>query len=159
MAESLVEVRIFGLVPSPSGGVGVFIGNEEKTFCIHVDHGVGTAIALLLRGERTERPLTHQLISMVFQAFEITVDRIVINDLRNDTYFARITLRADNEIHQKITEIDARPSDCLAIALELKKKIHVSPKVWNQVADISDQFEQMKDKFEQEMKDEEEDDD
>lgn len=122
----------------PAGsGMAVFLGNEQKTFSLHVDQGVGLAIAVLLKGEKRERPLTHDLISLIFLAFAIKVERIVINDLRNDTYFARITLRAENEIHKKITEIDARPSDCIAIALETGKPIFVAQNVWDQVTDIS----------------------
>ncbi|MEM9399564.1 MAG: bifunctional nuclease family protein [Verrucomicrobiota bacterium] len=148
MADQLIPVRIVGLMPAEAG-VAVFIGNDSKTFSIHVDNGVGTSIALLLRGDKRERPLTHDLISLIFQAFSINVERIVINDLRNDTYYARITLRADNEIHHKMTEIDARPSDCLAIALETKKPIFVSPKVWDQVTDISSLLEKMKENLEE----------
>lgn len=117
--------------------MAVFLGNEQKTFSLHVDQGVGLAIAILLKGEKRERPLTHDLISLIFLAFGIKVERIVINDLRNDTYFARITLRAENELHKKITEIDARPSDCIAIALETGKPILVAQQVWDVVTDIS----------------------
>jgi uncharacterized protein len=147
MAEALVEVKIMGLVPS-SSGIAVFLGNEEKVFSIHVDGGVGTNIALILQGNKRERPLTHDLISLIFKAFSISVERIVINDLRNDTYYARITLKMSNEIHTRITEIDARPSDCLAIALEAGKKIHVASKVWNEVVDISATLNEMKEKLE-----------
>lgn len=138
-AEELIPVRIVGIMPA-STGMAVFLGNEEKTFSLHVDQGVGMAIAILLKGEKRERPLTHDLISLLFTAFNITVERVIINDLRNDTYFARITLRAENEIHKKVAEIDARPSDCIAIALETDKPILVSPNVWNQVTDISSLF-------------------
>lgn len=137
--DDLIPVRVVGIMPA-STGMAVFLGNEEKTFSLHVDQGVGMAIAILLKGEKRERPLTHDLISLFFTAFNIVVERVVINDLRNDTYFARLTLRAENEIHKKITEIDARPSDCIAIALESGKPILVSPSVWNQVTDISSLF-------------------
>jgi uncharacterized protein len=146
MSEALTEVRIMGLIPS-NNGVAVFLGNEEKTFSIHVDHGVGTNIALLLKGEKRQRPLTHDLINLIFQAFTISVVKIVINDLKDDTYFARLVLRAENEVHRKLAEIDARPSDCLAIALETKTPIYVAAKVWDQVVDISDVFDEMKKKF------------
>jgi len=154
MGDDVVEVTIRGLFPSNSG-VAVFLGNEEKTFSIHVDHGIGTNIAMLLRGQKRERPLTHDLIDLIFQAFNITVQRIVINDLRNDTYFARLTLKAENEVHKKITEIDARPSDCLAIALEENQPILVASSVWNKVTDISYVLQEMKEK----LQDQEEDDD
>ncbi|MEM6823431.1 MAG: bifunctional nuclease domain-containing protein [Verrucomicrobiota bacterium] len=146
MAAELIEVSILGLFPSNTG-VAVFLGNEEKTFSIHVDHGVGASIAMLLRGQKRERPLTHDLIDLIFKAFHIDVEQIVINDLRNDTYFARLTLKAENEVHKKITEIDARPSDCLAIALEEKKPIYVSRLVWDKVSDISAVLEEMKQKL------------
>ncbi|MEM9445452.1 MAG: bifunctional nuclease family protein [Verrucomicrobiota bacterium] len=148
MADQLIPVRIVGLMPAEAG-VAVFIGNETKTFSIHVDNGVGTAIALLLRGEKRERPLTHDLIRLIFQAFSISVERIVINDLKDDTYYARISLKAANEIHKKFTEIDARPSDCLAISLEMKRPIYVAQKVWDQVSDISPLLEKMKENLEE----------
>lgn len=154
--DALHEVRIVGLVPS-SSGIAVFLGNEEKTFSIHVDHAVGTSIAILLKGQKRERPLTHDLIGLIFQSFGISVERIVINDLRHDTYFARITLKARNEVHNKITEIDARPSDCLAIALLAGKPVYVAERVWSQVVDITQQLEQMKEKMEEGKVDEEED--
>ncbi|MEO0454266.1 MAG: bifunctional nuclease domain-containing protein [Verrucomicrobiota bacterium] len=155
MSGDLVEVKIMGLVPSNSG-IAVFLGNEEKTFSIHVDHGVGTSIALLLKDQKRERPLTHDLIDLIFKSFQISVERIVINDLRNDTYYARITLKAQNEIHRKITEIDARPSDCLAIALAEKKPIYVAQSVWNKVSDITSLLENLKQESELEEDEDEE---
>ena len=148
MTDALTEVKILGLVPS-SSGIAVFLGNEEKAFSIHVDGGVGMNIALILQGSERARPLTHDLMSMIFKAFSISVERVVINDLREDTYFARLTLRMSNEVQTRISEIDARPSDCLAIALEAGKPIYVAPKVWNEVTDVTETFNAMKEKFEQ----------
>jgi uncharacterized protein len=148
MSENLIPVQIVGILPAGTG-MAVFVGNDEKTFSLQVDHSVGMAIAILLKGEKRERPLTHDLIGLIFRAFNITVERIIINDLRNDTYYARITLRAENEVQRKITEIDARPSDCLAIALQTKKPILVAQRVWDQVADISSILQDMKKKYEE----------
>lgn len=156
MADTLIPVRIVGLMPAESG-MAIFLGNDEKTFSIHVEQGVGSTIAMLLKGEKRERPLTHDLIDLIFRAFNISVERIVINDLRSDTYFARLTLRAENEVHRKITEIDARPSDCLAIALETQKQILVSSRVWNQVSDLTPYLDKMKEKLEEEGEGEEDD--
>ncbi len=155
--DPLHEVRIVGLLPANTG-ISIFLGNDEKTFSILVDHAVGTSIALILRGEKRERPLTHDLLGMVLSSFGISVERIVINDLRNDTYFARITLKASNEVHNKITEIDARPSDCLAIACRESKPVFVADKVWRQVADLSDVLEEMKKRAEQDGGDDDDDD-
>jgi len=143
MAEPLIPIRIVGLMPGETG-VAIFLGNEDKTFSIQVEKGVGDAIHMLLKGEKRERPMTHDLIDHIFRAFQITVEKIVIDDLRNDTYFARLTLKAENEVHRKITEIDARPSDCLAISLETQSQIFVSSRVWNKVMDLTPYLEKMK---------------
>lgn len=146
MASDAIQVQILGLMPAASG-MAVFLGNETKTFSIHVDHGVGTSIALLLKGEKRERPLTHDLIHLILKGFGITVDKVIINDLRNDTYFARLTLRQIGPGGTSITEIDARPSDCVAVALETGKPIHVSKEVWDKVSDMSSFLQELKKKF------------
>ena len=70
------------------------------------------------------------------QAQQPIVERVVINDFNDNIFFARLILCADNELHQrKIMEIDARPSDCLALAVRLKAPIYISRKVWDHVAD------------------------
>jgi len=142
-----IQVQILGLMPA-ANGMAVFLGNETKTFSIHVDHGVGTSIALLLKGEKRERPLTHDLIHLILQGFSITVDRVIINDLRNDTYFARLTLRQAGTGGTSITEIDARPSDCVAVALETQKPIFVAKSVWDKVSDMTPFLQELKKKFE-----------
>ena len=147
MPSDAIHVQILGLMPAASG-MAVFLGNDTKTFSIHVDHGVGTSIALLLKGEKRERPLTHDLIHLILQGFGITVDKVIINDLRNDTYFARLTLRQVGPGGTSITEIDARPSDCVAIALETQKPIYVAKAVWDKVSDMTPFLQELKKKFE-----------
>ena len=56
-----------------------------------------------------ERPLTHDLINRMFQGFGITVERVVITDLKNSTYFARLILQQQNELARKIVEIGRAP--------------------------------------------------
>ena len=74
----------------------------------------------------------------VFKGFGITLDRVVITDLKNSTYFARLTLRQVNELGTKLVEIDARPSDCIALATSLKKPIFVTAPLFAQVEDMSE---------------------
>ncbi len=144
MKSDVVPVQVAGISPVDSQGVAIILGNAEKVFVITVDAYVGRAIAMSLRGERNERPLTHELIGMIFDAFDVTIDRVVINDLRNNTYFARLILKAENEVHKKIIELDARPSDCLAIALQAGRPIFVSREVWDEVDDASELLEKLK---------------
>jgi len=142
--SDVVPVQVVGISPTENQGVAILLGNTQKVFVITVDAYVGRAIAMSLRGEKNERPLTHELIGMVFEAFSISIDRVVINDLRSNTYFARLILKAENEVHKKIIEIDARPSDCLAVALQAKRPIFVSREVWDEVEDASELLEKMK---------------
>ena len=64
---------------------------------------------------------------------------MVVNDLKDGTYFARLVLSAEDELQQKkIIEIDARPSDCIAMATQQSAPIFVSLDVWDEVEDMTD---------------------
>jgi len=63
--------------------------------------------------------------------------------LKNSTYFARLILQQQNELGRKIVEIDARPSDCIALATALKKPIYVSSSLFEQVEDMSEVLERI----------------
>ncbi len=137
MPNEVIAVEIKAVIPA-SGGCAVFLGNDAKMFVIYIDQMVGAAITMFMRGTRKERPLTHDLILNILLAYGARLDRVVINDFHEGIYFARIVLSADNELHQKkIMEIDARPSDSLALATGLKAPIYVSRKVWDEASDDS----------------------
>jgi len=143
MEKSVIPVHIRALVPT-SAGCAVFIGNEDKVFVIYVDQSVGVAIGMFLSGTGKERPLTHDLLAHVLAAVGARVERVVINDLKNGTYFGRLILTAENELQQKkIIELDARPSDCMAMAAQQKAPIYVSRIVWDEVEDASDLLEKL----------------
>ena len=99
---------------------------------------MGAIIGMFLRDQSKERPLTHDLIQSIFKGFNISVERVVITELKNSTYYARLILQQQNEIARKIVEIDARPSDCLAIASAQKKPIFVTKALFEQVEDMSE---------------------
>ena len=136
MKNDVVEVQVKGVLPAPTG-CAVFVGNDEKTFVIYVDHSVGTAITMFLRNTPKERPLTHDLIGHIFTGLGVKVERIVINDLKNGTYYARLVLRSENELGKKILEIDSRPSDCIALAVQQKSPIYVANKVFQVVENMT----------------------
>jgi bifunctional DNase/RNase len=104
---------------------------------------MGAVISMFLRDTPKERPLTHDLINHIFQGFGIDVERVIITDLKNSTYFARIILQQQNEVARKIVELDARPSDCLALAAAHKKPIFVSAALFAQVEDMSEVLNKM----------------
>jgi len=128
MKNEVVPVQIRGLLPANSG-CAIFVGNEEKVFVIQVEHNLGAVIQMFLRDQPKERPLTHDLMVHVFKGFGISVERVVITELRNSTYFARLFLRQENELGKKLVEIDARPSDAIALALRTRAPIFVEDSV------------------------------
>lgn len=152
MKSNVVPVRVRGLLPS-DGGVAIFLGNDEKVFVVQVEHGIGMMISMLLRDIPRERPLTHDLLANIFKGFGITVEDVVITELRNSVYYARLFLKQENELGTKIVEIDARPSDCIAIAIAHKKPIYVTKSLFEQVEDMSAFLSQI-DKEEQDDEDE-----
>ena len=138
MKNEVTSVQIRGILPANSGGCALFIGNDQKVFVIHVEPQMGAIIGMFLRQTPKERPLTHDLINRIFQGFGISVERVVITDLKNSTYFARLILQQQNEVARKIVELDARPRDCLAIAAAQKKPIFVTSALFEQVEDMSE---------------------
>ena len=119
MNKSVVPVEIRTVLPF-NAGRAVFIGNDEKVFVIYVDEGVGSAISMFMNSTPKERPL--------------------------ETYFARLIVSAENELFEKkIIELDGRPSDCIALAIQQKAPIYVSKEVWEEVEDRSDVLRQIED--------------
>jgi uncharacterized protein len=158
MSKPVVEVQVRA-VATTSGGCAVFLGNEDKVFLIFVDQSVGAAITMFMQGTRKERPLTHDLLASILSAFEAKIERVIINDLKRGTYFARLVLSAENESHEKkIIEIDSRPSDCIAMAIQQTAPIYVSRDVWDQVEDMTEALRKMQEEGpESEENDQEED--
>ena len=139
MSKPVVEVQIRAVATTSGGdGLAVFLGNEGKAFVIFVDASVGAAIAMFMQGTKKERPLTHDLVADILRALGTKIERVIVNDFKSDTYFARLVLSVENELKQKkIIEIDARPSDCIAMATAQHAPIYVSLDVWNEVEDMT----------------------
>lgn len=142
MAADTIIVSVKGVMPT-TNGCAVFLGDDEKTFLIYVDHPVGSAIQMSLAGTRKSRPLTHDLIDNILLGLEAKLDHVLINDTKGDTYFARIVLKMSNELGTKIVEIDTRPSDSIVLALHHKKPIHVSQIVYDQEEDKTEILERI----------------
>jgi hypothetical protein len=143
MNRDVVPVKIRGILPA-NNSCALFVGNDEKVFVIQVEHNMGIVIGMFLRDQPKERPLTHDLMGSVFSGFGITVERVVITELRNSTYFARLILKQQNELGKKIVEVDARPSDSIALATAHKKPIYVAAGLFEQVEDMTELLERIK---------------
>jgi uncharacterized protein len=85
----------------------------ERYLPIWIGPSEADAIAVKLQGVSVPRPLTHDLLCSVIDALGATINSIIVNDLRNDTFYAKILLNVDGEQ----MEVDSRPSDALALAV------------------------------------------
>ncbi len=138
MSKTVVPVQVKAVLPT-NAGRAVFIGNDDKVFVIYVDESVGAAITMFVNNTPKERPLTHDLMAHLMTALGAKVERVIINDLKTATYFARLIISAENELQQKkIVELDARPSDSIAMATQQGAPIYVSQDVWEEVEDMSE---------------------
>ena len=88
------------------------------------------AIALQLEGIMPPRPLTHDLMRNLMESLKVEISKIIVNDLRENTYYAIIHLSLNKQRH----EIDARPSDAIALALRMQAPIYVEESVMQRAA-------------------------
>ena len=142
MQNDVLRVAIKGVMPT-SNGCALFIGPEEKTFIIYVDSQIGNTISMIINDVQRERPITHDLISNIFVGMGISLQRVIINDVRKRTFFARMILKMENEVDSKICEIDSRPSDAIAMALHDGRPIYVSRKVLDAEDDMTELLERI----------------
>ncbi|MDP4584090.1 MAG: bifunctional nuclease family protein [Verrucomicrobiales bacterium] len=145
MDKSVVQIEVKNVLAT-SAGSAVFLGNADKVFVIYVDHSVGSAINMFLHGTPKPRPQTHDLFADVLTALGARVERVVINDFTDTVFFARLIIVAENELDErKIIEIDARPSDSIALAVQAEAPIYVASHVWEAVEDMSIVLKKMQD--------------
>ncbi|MEI6322106.1 MAG: bifunctional nuclease family protein [bacterium] len=141
--KEVLPIVIRAVIPT-TNGCALFLGDEEKVFVIYIDPLVGNSINQLLNGEKHERPLTHDLMGMMLTGLGAKVDRVIINDLKGATYYGRMIISVENELQQrKLLELDARPSDCLAMASLQNAPIYITLEVWNEVEDMSEVLKSM----------------
>ena len=94
---------------------------SERYLPIWIGPAEADAIAIKLRGEAIPRPLTHDLLVNIISALGASVDSIIVNDLKNDTFYAKIILN----VNGGQMEVDSRPSDALAVAVAIDKEIPI----------------------------------
>ncbi|CAN5405129.1 bifunctional nuclease family protein [soil metagenome] len=159
-SEDVVQVDIFGLSLTPyknGGGLAVILKEVAGTRRLPIIIGQyeAQAIALELEGNKQPRPLTHDLMRDIIKKFGFAVNYITITELRESTFFAKIKIEGlpDDE------EIDARPSDAIAIALKFSAPIYVASWIMDEVSFIPENDDQIAPKDEADEYSEEDDDD
>lgn len=142
----LVRVEPIALLPTPAG-CAVFLGDGKKAIVFYIDLAIGASINAAMAGEVAPRPLTHDLFLLTLEAFGAQISRVVIVAVENEVYFARLIMEAQNEImERKIVEIDARPSDCIALAVRAQAPVFVVRELWERLDDMSAVLQEMRHK-------------
>lgn len=140
----LVRVEPIALMPTQAG-CAVFLGDGSKAIVFYIDPGVGASINASLSGQAPLRPLTHDLFLLTLKTFGATVTRAVIVSMNDEVYFARLIMEAENEImERKIVELDARPSDCIALVVRCGAPLFVVRELWDSLQDMSSVLAEMR---------------
>ncbi|MEL6673709.1 MAG: bifunctional nuclease family protein [Bacteroidota bacterium] len=142
-----ILLEIIGLSSSHSqiGHYALVLGESEgnRRLPIIIGGAEAQAIALELENIKTNRPMTHDLIYNLARHFDINLQEVVINDLHEGIFYARLILEVDGEIH----EIDSRPSDAVAIGVRFKVPIYTYENVLEEAGIVIDEEEEGKETY------------
>ncbi len=124
----MIELRVDRVGVDPENGLAVVMLKDlegKRILPIWIGALEASSIALAIEGVSPPRPMTHDLVKNLLEQFKARVAHVLINDLKDDTFFAQICLDVNNQT----IELDARPSDGIALALRFLAPIFVSSKV------------------------------
>lgn len=116
----------------------IILGSSEKHFAIYTDPSTGRTLQLFLTEVDSPRPLSHELFSGILKGFDIKVKQVIITDVEDTVYFARLFLEQEDQGIRKIIEIDARPSDCLILALMTNAPVYCKKEMMEKVIPVED---------------------
>lgn len=116
MHSELIQLTFDKIMQTRSYTV-VILGARDKRFAIYTDPSIGKTLQMYLTGAEKARPLTHDLIDAILRGLGVSIIQVVINDIQDTVYYARLFLEQNLGDFRHIIEIDARPSDCITLAL------------------------------------------
>ena len=127
-----LQVDILGLSTSPhtNGAYALILYELEgkRKLPIIIGGFEAQAIALKLENIKPPRPFTHDLFKNIADVFHLHVNEIIIDELHNETFYAKVVCEVNGEVH----EIDARPSDAIAIAVRFNAPLFVTEEIMNE---------------------------
>jgi hypothetical protein len=123
----MVRVTVGGLVRDQRNNPVVLLKVEDgaEALPIWIGHAEALAIELHIKGQRFERPLTHDLLKTMLDGLGAIVSKVAVTDLRDNTFFAKIYIKRDSDVFV----VDSRPSDSIALALKTGADIFVAKTV------------------------------
>src|SRR5437868_9478614 len=114
MESELVQLNFDKIMQTRAYTV-VILGAENKRFAIYTDPSIGRTLQIYLTNLAKPRPLTHDLMDAIFRGLEVRILQVVINDIQDTVYYARLFLEQVVDGIRHILELDARPSDCITL--------------------------------------------
>jgi uncharacterized protein len=137
MMTELVQLSFDKIMQTRSYTV-VVLAAMNKKFAIYTDPSIGRVLQLYLTGTEKPRPLTHDLMYSIFNSMNIRIKQVVINDIQDTIYFARLFLEQHRDGIRNIVEIDSRPSDCITLALMSNAPVYCTKEVLEKTVSIED---------------------
>lgn len=137
MPSELVQLAFDKIMQTRAYTV-VILGTKDKQFAIYTDPSVGKLLQMFLTDIPRTRPLTFDLIYQLFQGMEIKIKQVIINGVQDTIYYARLFLEQQLNGIRHIIEIDARPSDCLILALMGNAPVYCTAEVLEKTIPIQD---------------------
>jgi uncharacterized protein len=125
--DTLVELSVMGIALDTRTGTPIVVLNDaDKRRALPIWIGTAEASAIIrqLEGVDSKRPMTHDLIHTAMQAAGYELERVVIHDIQEDTYFASLLFM--HEKTDEVIDLDARPSDAIAVALRMEAPIYAT---------------------------------
>lgn len=131
----MIKMRILGLIFDPNLNTTVIVlldPKRERVLPIWIGSMEGNAIAMGMEKVTSPRPMTHDLMKNILEEFQVQVKKVVVTELKDDTFYAIIHLAIDGEE----LKIDSRPSDAIALAVRAQAPIYCTEKLLKEASDL-----------------------
>lgn len=122
----------------------IFVECPQKTFVMQTERGIGERLQQAQEGKRNPRPMTHELLFDMCVAVGAKIAGVALTDVKDGVYFSVISLEMKNELGEKFIELDARPSDALALAFAVRAPVLVSKKLIEHCEDAGSILEKLR---------------
>jgi bifunctional DNase/RNase len=134
----VIEVKVGGVTYDDNAKSPVVVLRERdgtRILPIWIGPAEASAIAMEVMGKKFQRPLTHDLMATIVRGLKARVSKVVISDLRDNTFYASVVLEREKE--KEMVNVDARPSDGIALALRTQSPIFLSEELLEGAKDLS----------------------
>lgn len=137
MLSELIQLNFDKILQTKTYTV-IVLSAEDKRFAIYTEPNIGHILQMYLTETTRARPLTYDLIDSIFTGLEIEIKQVVINDVQDTIYFAKLFLEQKRGDLLHILEIDARPSDCISLALMRDVPVFCTREVFDKTIAVED---------------------